>query len=339
MRILVVSADGGFVQGPICAEIALCLSDLGHQVTLVSRGHLMGAGRHALAAICRRPPDLVLGYNFSSILETGRGDLFTDLSRPNLCYHFDNPLEHYDPRASQPSFQARVRALPLVAHACWDRAHAERFRASGVPRVVHLPPGYLAHSYDRLAEEPLPPRVCDVGVMGNIANPRRFELLTRLAEEPLRLHVHVAHAAGYPLTTALRRALRPPIETDAERARFFRSCAVYLETPSNSGETGVNVRCLNAMACGAFVLAPHSPELREFFTEDELVTYGDYADLVQKLSHYLAHEEERARVRENGRIAVRARHPFRRRVSALLEWATGWFPARTPIETVCPPAN
>jgi hypothetical protein len=325
MRILVVSADGGFAQGPICAEMATSLRALGHEVTLATRGHLLGAGRHAVAALRRRPPGLVIGYNFSSLFSTEcGGDFFGNLGVPNACYFFDNPLDHYDERSRDRAFHASVRALQGVACFSWDRVHARRYAALGAPRVAYLPPGYLAARYEPYLQEVAPELICDVGVMGNIANPARRALLERLAEMPLRVHAHVAHASSFTLSPELLRTLRPPLDTDAERLRFYRSSAIYLETPSNTAMTGINVKCLNAMAAGTFVIAPRSPELAEAFSEDEIATYGDAQEMLTKIDFYLARDGERRRIAENGQRAVRERHAFQHRVGELLERMRDW---------------
>ena len=332
MKVLIVAANGGFVLGSICTELASCLRDLGHEAPIVGLQNFMRTGRVAVNALRRQPPDLVIGYNFSSILDTtSGGDVFTELGIPNVAWLFDDPFKHYDERAADPRFHERLRRLPRTRFVSWDLGHAERLRAEGIPHVDHLPPGFLGHAYEALldSEACASTPVCDVGVLGNIANGARHVLLTRLCEEPVNVHAHVGRVEGFTTTPALQRALRPRLMTDAERIRFYRSASIYLETPSNNARTGLNIKCLNAMAAGAFVLAPSSPELHAAFSPDEIATYepGEEASLLCQVRRYLDDPVERARIAANGRSAVLGRHTMQQRTASLLDTVREWFRA------------
>ncbi len=54
-------------------------------------------------------------------------------------------------------------------------------------------------------------------------------------------------------------------------------------------------------ACGGFLLTQENPELCEYFEPGrEIAVYRDTEDLVEKIEYYLAHDEERERIRKAG---------------------------------------
>ena len=84
----------------------------------------------------------------------------------------------------------------------------------------------------------------------------------------------------------------------------------------------VTLRVFDVLACGGFVLAEHSPDLDALFEVGrEVESYVDLADLRQKVTHYLAHPEQRHAIARRGQAAVRERHTVRARVQrALGSW-------------------
>ncbi len=69
----------------------------------------------------------------------------------------------------------------------------------------------------------------------------------------------------------------------------------------------INLRCFEAAACGALLfMERENLEVRDYFVPgEECILYGP-EDLEDLLDHYLRHEEERARIAENGRRKARS---------------------------------
>lgn len=81
----------------------------------------------------------------------------------------------------------------------------------------------------------------------------------------------------------------------------------------------VNMRIFDIMACGGFVLAEYSEDLRELFELDqEVVAFCSLDELVEKTEYYLANKNEARQIAQNGMIAVRDRHTIEKRVEEML---------------------
>ncbi len=76
----------------------------------------------------------------------------------------------------------------------------------------------------------------------------------------------------------------------------------------------VRLRDFEAPMSGAFYLVEHMEELLEFFEPGkEIACYRDGEELVAKCRHYLAHEDERERIREACLRRARAEHTWQKR--------------------------
>ena len=74
-----------------------------------------------------------------------------------------------------------------------------------------------------------------------------------------------------------------------------------------------------ALACGGFLIAEHSDELEDLFDVGrEIESYRTLDELLDKVEHFLEHEDEARAIGARGLEAVRARHTVRHRVRELL---------------------
>ena len=84
-------------------------------------------------------------------------------------------------------------------------------------------------------------------------------------------------------------------------------------------------RSIEIPACGGFLLAERTAEHQRLFREDvEAVFFSDDRELLEKCRHYLAHEDERARIAEAGfRRCVESAYSYEARLSFILQHALG----------------
>lgn len=110
----------------------------------------------------------------------------------------------------------------------------------------------------------------------------------------------------------------PPL-SDAEYFSHFRRSAINLALFSGNAESGINMRCFEIAAAGGFLLAVDQPELRECFTVgEECDVFSDEEDLLEKVSHYLAHPEERIRIALAGQRRALSEHLYSHRLRTIM---------------------
>lgn len=224
----------------------------------------------------------------------------------------------------------------LVTHPPYDyltEALAERLRACGTRLVGYafddeiFAGGYGAHTwaalrriYDRYvttrevrwATAPLPPLApspapaWDVVLVGK-AYARRAALLEALSAAGLRV---CARGPGWPEGFVSRRQM----------LRLYADAAVVLTTADweQRAVPMVKHRLLDAAVLGAFQIAQEAPDLRRYFDEDEVPSFADAAELVDKVRAALADPARRQAMAARARARTLREHGWRTRLPELL---------------------
>jgi len=219
-----------------------------------------------------------------------------------------------------------------VDQAIADRgAHAEvtyvaaggqisQWEAAGAHNVQFLPSAGDAE--ESTPRRPDPDLTCDVAFVGRGYDTARAEFLCRLAE---RFDVRVWGQAWDPWAERLRWD-----GTTAYGEKFGRVCAsarIILDIqPSFQVEEGVwgyvSNRVFRVMATGAFLLAHATPGVDALLTDGvHAGFYDDEESAVQRIAHWLADDEGRARVAAAGRAFVLEHHTYAARLPYLLTGA------------------
>ncbi len=269
------------------------LRDLGHTITYVGLpcsqrpGYDSSVSLPAIIASLPVKPDLYLwidpaGRYFPPAIE--------DLPIPTACYLIDVHLGTWR--------QQVARFFDAVFIAQKDYVDTFR-RVVGHDQVYWLP---LAAAPDVHYQHELP-RVYEVGFVGNIA------LAHRHTSRPRRLKLLADRFA----TNDFYRSYTPE-----EVGRVYSQSRVVFNT-SIAGD--VTIRLFEGTACGALVV---TDEIRNGIEElfnigSEIVVYRDDADLLEKISYYLANESERAEIARAGQQRTQSQHTYNHRVQTILD--------------------
>ena len=79
-----------------------------------------------------------------------------------------------------------------------------------------------------------------------------------------------------------------------------------------------NMRMFETTGVGALLFTESAPNLAELFAPNrEVVVYENQDDLVEKVEHFLTHDDERAEIAAAGQRRTLAEHTYRRRMQEL----------------------
>lgn len=85
-------------------------------------------------------------------------------------------------------------------------------------------------------------------------------------------------------------------------------------------KSGIPLRVWDVLGSGGFLMTNYQAELPYYFKEGEdLVCFDGVEDLCEKAAYYLAHEEERRSIAENGCRKVREHHNYIERIRTMLQ--------------------
>lgn len=106
------------------------------------------------------------------------------------------------------------------------------------------------------------------------------------------------------------------------KAKALLAAKIVVNTHHPSEIWGTNVRTFEVAGSGAFLLCEYRPAIPFLFEEGrEIVTFRSAAELREKVSWYLARDEERKAIAERGRRRAESEHTYRHRLETLLRCA------------------
>lgn len=233
---------------------------------------------------------------------------------------FSHPVE----RAAAPLYDV------VIAN---DFYHAMQWRELGARRVEALPMSAIDPDFHRphdLTPDEQRAYACDVGVVGTLVPDRLYSerIAALYALRDFDLGIWSVHE----VPPALHRFYRGPA-LGAQMLRITQAARIVVNTHGDFMRYGGNMRLFEACGVGAFQIVNDCPGVHAWFTPGEhLVIYTDPDDLREKVAHYLAHDDARARIAAAGRAHALAHHTYRQRMARLLELiddARAGFPAQS----------
>jgi spore maturation protein CgeB len=170
------------------------------------------------------------------------------------------------------------------------------------------------HPVDCTSEE-LSRYGCDIAIAGNC-----YYYRLRMIEEltVFNLKIWGGGAASW-LVHPMLRFQQYHYVAGEEKAKAFCAAKIVLNAFSHKDTDSVNCRLFEATGCGAFVLTENRQAVRDFFEPGrEVATFDSRADLLEKVSHYLAHPEEREAIAGAGCRRAHGEHTYEVRLRRLL---------------------
>jgi tetratricopeptide (TPR) repeat protein len=178
---------------------------------------------------------------------------------------------------------------------CAQRDGAEALMRAGISNVEWLPLACDPLTYRPHVVE----KLWDVCFVGRLFGRDRQALLQQLVAAVPSTHVSRTYGE--------------------EAARTYSASRIVFNC-STSGD--INARVFEATACGSLLItdALDGNGLNELFRHGvHIATYNTAEELLQKVRHYLDHEDERERIAKAGRRELLSRHTFAHRMGRLLE--------------------
>lgn len=160
----------------------------------------------------------------------------------------------------------------------------------------------LGEDYFALPEDILLPAVLEKKVT---VEERRI-LLTQIAEagqSELSFKLYTgSNTKGLPVLDACNYGR---VDYNSQMPLVFAASRINLNISLRSIHSGIPLRVLDIMGCGGFVLSNWQPELAEYFAEGkEIALFESKEECMEKISYYLAHEEERKEIAAAGKRKV-----------------------------------
>ena len=148
-----------------------------------------------------------------------------------------------------------------------------------------------------------------------IAEVERRRALIELSK---RYHVNVYSNSD--VSDLLRIQYCGSVDYWSELPQVFRMSKINLNFTIPNIKSGIPLRVWDVLGAGGFLMTNYQAEIPYYFKEGEdLVCFDGINDLCEKAEYYLAHEEERLAIAENGYRKVREHHNYIERINTMLD--------------------
>lgn len=102
--------------------------------------------------------------------------------------------------------------------------------------------------------------------------------------------------------------------------KVFKCSKINLNLTAKGIQSGASLRIFDVLGCGGFLLSNYQSELPQLFEVGrELVLFDSEADLLDKISYYLHHEDERREIATNGYQRIRQEYSYQARLALMLD--------------------
>jgi len=216
-------------------------------------------------------------------------------------YSNDDPFSPYQRREHRHFFSGIERYHHLFAYRL---KNLRDYAAIGVENVSLLRSYFiesLNYPIENLQDSPYR---CDVLFAGHFEPDGRDEMLAAILSAHVDLKVVGPEWHRAPRYAALKSVLGPAPRGEAYNLAL-NSAAIALVFLSRINNDTYTRRCFEIPAAATFMLAQHSDDLAELFTEGREAEYfRSSAELVEKIRYYLAHPDEREQIAAAGRARL-----------------------------------
>jgi len=212
--------------------------------------------------------------------------------------------------------RAAARLYDLVIAS--DYYHGIQWRELGAPRMVNLPivacdPDF--HKPYALSDDERRQYACDIAFVGTLTPDHLYGRRVRALEALREFDLGIWSVHEVP------ESLRPFARGGAlgeQTMRILGAAKIGVNTHGDFVFWGGNIRLFETAAAGIFQITDDLPGVRKWFTPGEnIVPYSDEDDLRAKVAHYLAHDDERARIAAAGQAHVYSAHSYDARAAEL----------------------
>ncbi len=114
--------------------------------------------------------------------------------------------------------------------------------------------------------------------------------------------------------------LNPSVSYEEGMPQVFMSSKINLNPTLRANRTGINLRIVDVLGTGEFLLTTHQQELDDFFYEDEIVTYETLEEEIEKIAFYLDHDDIRDKIAKKGQERVKKDFNYVDRLNRMLSF-------------------
>jgi len=236
-----------------------------------------------------------------------------------FCFNPDDPFNIYFLGSSHNNI---LEAIPYYdCYFTFSRYLMERIKQKGAKKVEYLPFGFDPdiHYPVKVSDEERIKYAHDVAFIGNWS-PEREDYLSELLEFDLGIWGE-KYWRKLCKDKNLKKRWQKKAVYGVEQSKVLNSSKIALNILRAQNKGSHNMRTFELPACGVFVISEKSPEIEDFFKEDEeIVLFSSKPELKEKINYYLKNETKRKKISYRGfRRCIESDYTYKARAKKILE--------------------
>lgn len=273
-------------------------------------------------------PDMILGYDYSFLMDENCKKIIKQSSCKNLVFYFaDEPKGKFALGNRNELYDELKKLSPKIF--IWDKDFLHEFKDSTYLPLAVNPQKYVTRSCARS---------CDykyaITFVGRPLTDIRQEILCELIKvfkNKLCIFSYEKHFLQSIEEIKEKKLLDEEdleiyskcwkgfVENEEELAQIYSSSKINLNI-NLQGKSSINYRVFEVLASGGFLLTDEREDLSEYFeVSKHLETYKDTKDLIDKIDFYLKNLNIAQRIAQLGKFEVINNHNFSARARMILK--------------------
>ncbi len=281
----------------------LHLNQLTRVKTLIHENYIKVHNDEFIKTALEYKPELIFIYNESKILPTSIIKIKQELGCKFACYLADNPFSS----ASAKNLSYSLPRFDIIFYG--DRIWKQNIQnVAPDSKLFFSVDGYdkdLFYPIDQstITDEDIRKYSCDIsftgsGYGGRAEGAYRSGIIRHLKEYNIKIYGNGGWdkiARYFPEINDFFSGDRLNFE---DLKKLYTLSKINLNIPNPQVFTAFQSRIFELAACKAFQIIDYRPELSNYFSDDEMVTFKNIDELKEKVNHYLSHEDERKKIVE-----------------------------------------
>lgn len=268
-------------------------------------------------------PDMILGYDYSFLMDEGCTEIVKKYACKNLiCYFADEPRGKFALGEKDYLFEELKKYNPKIF--MWDKDFLNEFKDSTYLPLAVNPIKYITDFTEYKYT---------ISFVGRPLTDIRQKILCELVKV-FKNKVHIFSYEKHFLKSIdeikeknlldkedleiYSKCWSGFVETEQDLAKIYNSSKINLNI-TLQGKSSLNYRVFEVLAAGGFLLTDEREDLAKLFQlSKHLETYKGTQDLIDKINFYLNNLNIAQRIGQLGKIEVIEKHTFGARASSLL---------------------
>ena len=236
-----------------------------------------------------------------------------------FCFNSDDPFNILYPGSSNENIINSISYYDC--YFTFNRQLIDKIKQKGAKKVEYLPFGFdpNIHYPVKVSDEERIKYAHDVAFIGNWS-PEREDYLSELLEFDLGIWGE-KYWRKLCKDKNLKKSWQKKAVYGVEQSKVLNSSKIALNILRAQNKGSHNMRTFELPACSAFVISERSPEIEDFFKEDEeIVLFSSKPELKEKINYYLKNETKRKKISYRGfRRCIESDYTYKARAKKILE--------------------